>query len=206
MRLKFITMGSEANRLRRKWQDYSGSNATIAEHSFYEVFKELFKETEYVLNTKPKCFKKLYVDVALSAEEQSEIYTPAKPITRHGLEPDCSITNKRTGKTIFIELKRQDGWVEGKERKDGRGNAHERLCKYFTPGLLRACREEGNISEEYYPFWIVFQGDITRDPCRVREITYWFAENKANFTFWRNKSNPLVLIEHFEQYIVPILE
>lgn len=199
-------MGSNANRLRRKWQDYGGNNATIAEHTFYEVFKELFKETEYVLNTQPKCFNKLYVDVALSAEEQSEIYTPDKPVTKHGLKPDCSITNTRTGKTIFIELKRQDGWVEGKKRKDGRGNAHERLCKYFTPGLLKACREEGKISEEYYPFWIVFQGDITRDPCRVREITFWFAENKANFTFWRNTSNPLVLIEHFEQYIVPILE
>lgn len=199
-------MGSNANRLRRKWQDYGGSNATIAEHSFYEVFQELFKGTEYVLNTQPTCFNKLYVDVPLSSQELSEIYTPDSPITKHGIQPDSSITNTRTGKTIYVELKRQDGWVEGKPRSAGRGNAHERLCKYFTPGLLKACREKGGISEEHFPFWIVFQGDITRDPCRVREITFWFADNKANYFFWRNTQNPLTLIEHFEQYIAPILE
>ena len=37
----------------------------------------------------------------------------------------------------IIESKRQDGWVEGGARKDGRGNAHERSCKFFTPGLLK---------------------------------------------------------------------
>lgn len=40
-------MGSFDNRFRRKWQDYGGSKATVAEHSFIEVFSELFKDTEY---------------------------------------------------------------------------------------------------------------------------------------------------------------
>lgn len=199
-------MGSSANRLRKKWQDYGGANATNAEHTFYEVFKELFNGTEYVLNTQPTCFNHLYVDVILSDEELAEIYTPDIPIKKHGIQPDSSITNIRTGKTIYVELKRQDGWVEGKDRAAGRGNAHERLCKYFTPGLLKTFRNVGHISNEYYPFWIVFQGDITRDPCRVREISFWFDDNKANYFFWRDTKEPLTLIEHFERYIVPILE
>ncbi len=199
-------MGSIDNRFRRKWQDYGGHNATEAEHNFYEVFQTLFQNTEYEIETKPECFNKIYVNVELSPKEQAAIYTPEKPVTRHGIYPDGLIRNTRTNKTIYVELKRQDGWVEGKTRSAGRGNAHERLCKYFTPGLMKLCRKEGNISEDKLPFWIVFQGDITRDPCRVREITYWFDEYKANYFFWRSTGNAEAIIEHFEKYIVPILE
>lgn len=199
-------MGSLDNRLRRKWQDYGGSHATEAEHSFIEVFTKLFEGTDYEVISQPTMFKSLYVDVELSQEELDAIYTPIEPITKHGIQPDGAIRNKKTGKTIFVEIKRQDGWVEGKPRSAGRGNAHERLCKYFTPGLLAKLRETGNIQAPNLPFWIVFQGDITRDPCRVREITYWFGEHKANYFFWRNTKNPDELTEHFRTYIYPLLE
>lgn len=199
-------MGSFDNRFRRKWQDYGGSHATIAEHSFQDVFNKVFRDTEYRVLSQPTCFKELYVNVPLSKQELSEIYTPKEKITKHGIQPDGAIVNDRTGKIIFVEIKRQDGWVEGKPRAAGRGNAHERLCKYFTPGLLKTLRSKGKIEAPNLPFWIVFQGDITRDPCRVREITYWFDEYKANYYFWRDTKNPEGLIEHFEKYIAPLLE
>lgn len=199
-------MGSLENRFRRKWQDYGGSKATVAEHSFIEVFTKLFEGTEYEVISQPTDFKNLYVDVQLSKEEQEAIYTPKEPITKHGIQPDGAIRNKITGKTIYVEIKRQDGWVEGKTRSAGRGNAHERLCKYFTPGLLGKLRSAGGITEPNLPFWIVFQGDITRDPCRVREISYWFGDYKANYFFWRNTKNAETLIEHFENYIAPLLD
>ncbi len=129
-------MGSPANRFRRKWQDYSGHDAARAEHSFYDVFRTLFEGTEYEIEPKPKCFNDIYVNVRLSPEEASAIYTPDKPVKKHGIQPDCLIRNNETGKTIYVEIKRQDGWVEGKKRSAGRGNAHERLCKYFTPGFI----------------------------------------------------------------------
>lgn len=176
-------MGSIDNRFRRKWQDYGGSKATVAEHSFIEVFTKLFKDTEYEVVSQPTDFKDLYVDVNLTKEEMAAIYTPPEPIKKHGIQPDGAIRNIRTGKTIYVEIKRQDGWVEGKPRSAGRGNAHERLCKYFTPGLLQKLRSTGHIAQPNLPFWIVFQGDITRDPCRVREITYWFGNFKANYFF-----------------------
>ena len=49
-------MGSDANTLRKKWQDYSGRKAAIAENSFYDVFVELFKDTEYVVTKHPPDF------------------------------------------------------------------------------------------------------------------------------------------------------
>lgn len=199
-------MGSLDNRFRRKWQDYGGANATVAEHSFIEVFSKLFENTDYEVISQPTMFKKLYVNVELSEEELAVIYTPKERITTHGIQPDAAIRNKKTGKTIFVEIKRQDGWVEGKPRSAGRGNAHERLCKYFTPGLLSKLRDTGKIEAPNLPFWIVFQGDITRDPCRVREITYWFGNHKANYFFWRPPQDPDKLVSHFRQYIYPLLE
>ena len=196
---------SNANRLRRKWQDYSAKNAGAAEKDFFEVFQVIFEDTEFRIRSKPSEFKNLYIDVELSEEELSEIYTPDVSITKHGVFPDYAIDNLTTNKTIYIEVKRQDGWVEGGKRADGRGNAHERSCKFFTPGLQKELHKKGNLDENVLPFWTVFQGDITRDPCRVREITFWYAEYTAHFFFWRNAPNPEALLDHFEQHIKPLL-
>lgn len=100
---------------------------------------------------------------------------------------------------------RQDGWVEGKERKAGRGNAHERSCKYFTPGLIEELKKKGKLGEKHLPFWVVFQGDITRDPCRVREITLWYGKEKNHFFMWRNQKDITPLINHFNNHIKPLL-
>ena len=199
-------MGSDANRLRKKWQDYSGKKAGSAERNFSETFTALFEETEYSIRHQPKEFSKIYVDVPLSEKELGEIYTPDIEVTRHGVFPDYAITNSETNKTIYVEVKRQDGWVEGKSRSAGRGNAHERSCKFFTPGLQKILRRQGNLGEGVLPFWTVFQGDITRDPCRVREITCWYDDLDAHFFFWRDSTNPEPLIEHFLEKIKPLLD
>ena len=200
-------MGSEHNRLRKKWQDYSGSSALIAEKNFEETFKEYFDilGNEFEIIPKPKNFSKLYVGFPLDNKTLKEIFTPSEAITKHGLSPDYSIINHKNKKTIFIEVKRQDGWVEGKPRSAGRGNAHERSCKYFTPGLISVLRREGKISEKYLPFWTVFIGDITRDPCRVREISLWYGDHKRNYFFWRDQRNKETLISHFINNIVDII-
>ena len=52
-------MGSNANRLRKKWQSYSGKNASNAEHSFFETFQILFADTEYSIKRSPNDFKDL---------------------------------------------------------------------------------------------------------------------------------------------------
>lgn len=199
-------MGSEHNRLRRKWQDYGGGNAAVAEAAFFNSFQKVFQDTEYRIRAKPKDFQRIYVDISLTEKEVSEIYNPTKPITRHGVSCDYAIDNIRTNKTLYVEVKRQDGWVEGGKRSDGRGNAHERSCKFFTPGLLKILRNASGIQAPHLPFWTVFQGDITRDPCRVREITCWYEGFDSHFFFWRKSPNPELLFEHFEGHLAPLLD
>lgn len=199
-------MGSKHNRIRRKWQDYSGNNAALAENTFFENFEKIFTGTDYRIRAKPKEFQNIYVDQKLSDKELSEIYTPPEPVTRHGVYLDYAIDNTKTQKTIYVEVKRQDGWVEGGKRSDGRGNAHERSCKFLTPGLLKILRDKSGIQEPALPFWTVFQGDITRDPCRVREITCWYDEFDAHFFFWRNAPDPDLIFKHFDEKISGLLE
>ena len=198
-------MGTKALRGRDKWQDVSGAKATAAEYDFLSVFTEHFKKTQFRIRAKPKEFKNIYVGVELNADILAEIYTPKEPIKKHGLSPDYAIDNTETKKTIYVEVKRQDGWVEGKKRFDGRGNAHERSCKYFTPGLLETLREKGNLGDRILPFWTVFQGDITRDPCRVREITLWYKGYEDHLFFWRNTKDEQALLNHFNNKIKVLL-
>ena len=104
-----------------------------------------------------------------------------------------------------MEVKRQDGWVEGKSRSAGRGNAHERSCKFFAPGLLKILRQHGSIGKDVLPFWVVFQGDIARDPKRVREITCWYDEYSDHFFMWSDDMNEKALIDHFNKKIKKVL-
>lgn len=198
-------VGSKQLRTRDVWQDTSGANAKVAELSFYGVFNSHFADSRFVIDEKPKEFSKIYVNQPLSYDVLQEIYKPDRPVKTHGIKPDYAIRNAENNKTLYVEVKRQDGWVEGKPRSAGRGNAHERSCKYFTPGLLNLLREKGGIEPPHLPFWTVFIGDITRDPCRVREITLWYGEHHNHFFMWRNQIKPDPLVEHFETHLKNLL-
>lgn len=124
-----------------------------------------------------------------------------------GISPDFSIKNTKTGKILFGEIKRQDGWVEGKDPSAGRGNAHERMCKLFTPGLLKSYRKISGIdSPDILPFWVVLEGDITRDPKRNREIAFWFDQYDKNYFMWSPNMSDKELIDHFNNYLKPYLD
>ena len=198
-------MGTNELRKRDIWQDISGAKATVAEYSFLSVFETVFSGTNFKIRANPKEFNTIYVNYPLSNKTLSEIYNPPVPIKRHGIAPDFAIEHIESGKILYVEVKRQDGWIEGKYRSAGRGNAHERLCKYFTPGLLRILRKKGRIRKNALPFWTVLQGDITRDPCRVREITCWYDKYPHHFFFWRDIQNPIPLVEHFDHKLKHLL-
>lgn len=198
-------MGTKALRGRDKWQDVSGGKATVAEKNFYDVFNTEFEGTDFTVRPKPQEFKDCYVKVVLTAEESAAIHVPKVAIVKHGIAPDYAIDNRKTNKTLYVEVKRQDGWIEGKLRSAGRGNAHERSNKFFTPGLLKLLRERGKIGDNVLPFWTVFQGDITRDPCRVREIKLWYGEHSAHYFMWRNTKDGQALIDHFNRKLKHLL-
>lgn len=202
-------MGKKELSGRLNWENVSGKKAAGAEQNLYVAFRKAFLGTKYVLHEKPKHLKKLYANVKLDDKTLSEIFNPNIDLekTSWGVSPDFAIENIETGKILFGEIKRQDGWVEGKNPSAGRGNAHERLCKLFTPGLLKAYRNIGGISnEEILPFWVVFEGDITRDPKRVREITFWFDKYDKNFFMWRPNTSDEILVKHFNDYLKKYLD
>lgn len=202
-------MGKRALSGRDNWQEQGGAKASEAEKNLYVAFYEHFRGTEYVLHEKPKHLKNLYARVNLPDEVVSQIFNPAIDLdrTQWGVSPDFAIENTRTHKILFGEIKRQDGWVEGKDPSAGRGNAHERLCKLFTPGLMSAYRKIGRItSPEILPFWVVFEGDITRDPKRNREVAFWFDSYDKNYFMWRPHMTNADLTNHFDRYLRPYLE
>ena len=202
-------MGKRALSGRDNWQEQGGAKASEAEKNLYDAFYEHFRGTEYVLHEKPKHLKNLYARVNLPDEVVSQIFNPSIDLnrTQWGVSPDFAIENTRTHKILFGEIKRQDGWVEGKDPSAGRGNAHERLCKLFTPGLMSAYRKIGRItSPEILPFWVVFEGDITRDPKRNREVAFWFDSYDKNYFMWRPHMTNADLTNHFDRYLRPYLE
>ncbi|MDR1917917.1 MAG: MunI family type II restriction endonuclease [Christensenellaceae bacterium] len=200
-------MGTKELRTRKNWQTVSQIKATDTEHTFYSIFEEYCAtHTDYEFIKHPQDFNNIYKNVILPKKVLESIYTPTKDYRKHGINPDFAIRNKRTNKILFGEIKRQDGWVENKRPKDGRGNAHERLCKYFTPGLMEILRNKGICDTSILPFWVVFKGDITRDPKRVREIHLWFGKYKDNFILWQDETNSNIIINHFETKLKQYLD
>ena len=197
-------MAGENLRKRTNWETLSGNNAKKAEQNLIKVFENYFINTDFEIIDHPTQLKNLYSKVQLSPDEIKQIHNPNVDLSKKewGISPDFAIKNKKSEKILFGEIKRQDGWVEGKKPSAGRGNAHERLCKLFTPGLLKTYKAISHIDESsFLPFWVVFQGDITRDPKRVREITYWFDSFKGNYFFWRPNMTDKNLIHFFETWI-----
>jgi len=200
---------------RENWQTESGPSgkAGKAEKNLIEAFSNHLDTSLYEINDHPTDLKHLYENVELSSETLSQIYTPNQSTMKTalkrgwGVSPDFSIRNKKTGKVLFGEVKRQDGWVEGKAPSAGRGNAHERMCKLFSPGLMKAYKKFSKISsDEILPFWVVFEGDITRDPKRNREIAFWFDKYDKNYFMWRPQMTDMDLVEHFNKYLKSYLD
>jgi hypothetical protein len=191
-------------RKRANWQTLSGAKAAGAEVSFFDAFTQAFAGTDYRIRQKPKDFKDIYVKVQLPPALLEQTFKPSYDYS-HGVAPDYAIDNIRTGKTLYVEVKRQDGWVEGKDPSAGRGNAHERSCKFFTPGLRKVLSNKGKLGEDVLPFWVVFLGDIARDPKRTREVTLWYEGVEDHYFFWSDATNPDPLIEHFEERLMPYL-
>lgn len=197
-------MGTRELRKRAIWQDASGGKAGVAEKNFYTIMSKEFENTDFRIRAKPREFKDIYSKIVLSKEMLANIYNPDETWS-HGVIPDYAIDNVKTKKTLYVEVKRQDGWVEGKPRKAGRGNAHERSNKLFTPGLLKILRGLGNLGDHVLPFWVVFQGDIARDPKRVREIHCWYGEHSAHFFLWSNSTDGKALVNHFNMKLKKLL-
>lgn len=207
-------MASQELRKRANWQRVSGSKAIKTEEAFSVLLQEALNAVypnQFFVERHPKDFNDIYSTYPLSDDVLKQIYNVkltndnGELIYHWGISMDFAIRNIINGKVLYGEIKRQDGWVENKPMEAGRGNAHERSCKYFTPGLLKEIRNKSGLSDEILPFWIVIAGDITRDPKRNREIAFWFQGYEKNYYMWRNTDDVGDMLDFFENNLLPYL-
>lgn len=209
-------MSTQELRKRANWQTISGAKALKTEELFQISLQSALDSTfpsKFRVDRHPNEFGDIYSTYPLPQEVLNKIYNVdvsekkanGKPKYEWGISMDFAIRNLENRKILFGEIKRQDGWIETTDMQAGRGNAHERSCKYFTPGLMRVLRQTGGLSEEILPFWLVIVGDITRDPRRNREIAYWFQEYTKNYYMWRDTSDVGDMLDFFENNLLPYL-
>ena len=170
-------MATQELRKRANWQTISGAKALATEELFQvslQTSLDAVYPGQFVVDRHPREFGDIYSTYPLPQKDLDNIYNVdvtekkknGNPKYKWGISMDFAIRNISNGKILFGEIKRQDGWIETTHMAAGRGNAHERSCKYFTPGLLRVIRKVSGLSTEILPFWLVIVGDITRDPRR----------------------------------------
>lgn len=209
-------MATQELRKRANWQTISGAKALKPEELFQVSLQNALDcvfPDQFLVERHPREFSDIYSTYPLPPEVEEKIYNVdvnekaanGKPKYKWGISMDFAIRNRHNGKILFGEIKRQDGWVETTSMQAGRGNAHERSCKYFTPGLMKIIRQTGGLSEEILPFWLVIVGDITRDPRRNREIAYWFQGYTKNYYMWRDTDDVGDMLDFFENNLLPYL-
>lgn len=209
-------MASSELRKRANWQTISGLRALKTEEKFksaLQVALDAVYPGQFLVERHPKEFSDIYSTYELPKDVLDKIYNidvtelkaNGKPKYSWGISMDFAIRNSNNKKVLFGEIKRQDGWIETTDMAAGRGNAHERSCKYFTPGLLKVLRDASGISDEILPFWLVLVGDITRDPRRNREIAFWFQGYEKNYYMWRNTEDIADMLDFFENNLLPYL-
>ena len=84
---------------------------------------------KFFVDRHPKEFSNIYSDYPLPQNVLNEIYNVDVNKKSWGISMNFSIRNLQNHKTLFGEIKRQDGWVENTDMQSGRGNAHERSLK-----------------------------------------------------------------------------
>lgn len=207
-------MASNELRNRSNWQTLSGRKALDVENLFRDGLQQALDAVypnQFFVEAHPNDFSDIYSTFDLSPEVKEQIYNvemlsdSGKPIYKWGIKMDFAIRNLTNNKTLYGEIKRQDGWIESTSPSSGRGNAHERSTKYFTPGLQKVLREKSGLSTEILPFWLIIVGDITRDPKRNREIAFWFQGYEKNFYMWRNTEDLGSLLDFFEGNLLDYL-
>lgn len=152
-------MGSEHLAARGKWQDKASIGGLAREETAKKILGSyLFENPVYTVEERPKNLLKIYDG-------------------KWGIQPDFAIKNNQTGRVAFFETKRQGTG----------GNAHERACKYFAPGLQKVSTETAGF---IFPFFFIFMNGLTTDAKKRSEIIQWFDADgyRDRLLLWGDRS------------------
>ena len=158
------------------WQDRANEDGSRLEEVVLEILNSyLGSSSGYRIEKKPRHLAKAYAG-------------------QWGAVPDLSVENIRNKRIVWIEIKRQNA----------KGNAHERACKYFTPGMLAKGRELGGVAR---PYFFVFSGPMVTAPKYSAELDTWFDSDgwRDHLLKWR-QHDPVELCEWFDDAIRPSLD
>lgn len=161
---------------RGNWQKYANIGGSGREETVSKILVTYLRDNvKYAVTEKPKHLAHIYDH-------------------RWGIVPELSIEYIPTKKIAFLESKRQGSG----------GNAHERVCKYFAPGILD---RSAPIAGFYNPFFFIFMNGLTHDPKKRIEIATWFDKDgfKDRYILWKDRKVE-TLIDWFNRIIRVYLE
>ena len=173
-------MGREHLERRNNWQAEAAERGGRAETIFHAIMQHYLIGMPFAGKLKPR--------------ELRGIYRRGNGL--HGIAPDYVLRHQKTSKAVFVEIKRQRA----------AGNAHERACKFMMPGILNSARHIARQPVNVIPFWWIFSNGIASDPRYKREIMHWFQGIESHVLLWEDITDYTPVIDHFEQYIQPLLE
>ena len=153
-----------------------------AEAAFNAIMRKYVIGTGYEYESQPDDLNAIYG-------------SPPQSQRPHGIRPDAVIRSMKTRRAVFVEVKQQTV-----------GNAHDRACRYFTPGIIGSSQVIANQPKDMIPFWWVFTGKLASEPGYVQEIKHWFLGVEGHLLLWQSTQDDKPVIDHFEQYIRPMLD
>lgn len=168
-------MGREELANRPEWQRRAAIRGNEAECAFQISMKQHLENSNITLTHRPNNFLKLYGQT--------------------GIVPNFMIHEETTHKIVLAEVTRQQAG----------GNAHERVCRYMMPGMLRGIREIANQNEKVIPIWWIFTDDVAADDSYRQKIQFWFRGIESHLLLWKNMGDSTAVIKHFEEHIRKLL-
>ena len=168
---------------RENWQANASRRGLASEAKIFRVLQSAFAELPGL--------------DAYRAEKNTKLLRNIHgPNKQWGVRPDAAVTNTETGRTAFVEVKRQNPM----------GNAHERACKYLTPGMVAAGREKGDIRENDFPFFLIFTNGLAANERYGSEIAFWFSNSPLENHFLLWSGDPGELLDFFLEKIRPVID
>ena len=175
-------MAREHLSARKPWQQSPKAGGVLSAVEFHLLMAQELRASPLEIRRRPSSLRDVY-----GRYEESD-----QP---HGVQPQFEITNTETNKKIWVLFRRQGP----------SGNAHERICKYFTPGLIGSAQTIGGHEPGVIPFWFIFTDHLATDERYVREIRHWFGRRDEHLLLWKQNQNPVEIVQHFRAHIKPML-
>lgn len=215
---------------RANWEAAAGAAGKAAEDSVLSILEEWFEATwpgEFLVEKHPSDLRQIYFeydyeqnpeayrkplqpgpdDVWYDAEKRSfRTLKGKKEVTAPcgGCIPDIKIQCRSSGKSYFIECKRQND----------AGNAHERCAKYATPSIVRLIQRKavssaisgasaGEYPAQYHPIGYLFTGGLTEKRKYQVELRATFGFAADHLLFWGGGAEQLT--KWIGHVVVPLL-